>query len=80
MAVFSFCGAADMVNVGVRNHNRFAIQFVFRENRLNFRNVISRIDNDRLFRGLIAENRAVAPKHSDRKNFVNHCSRVLALQ
>ena len=42
----------------------------------NVRDIIARIDDDGLAGLLVAENRAVALQHADRKNLVNHTTIV----
>ena len=72
MACFSFCRAADVIDMRVRDDDGFDAQRVAREDLQDLGNVVAGIDNDGFARLLVAENGAVALQHSDRQNFVNH--------
>jgi hypothetical protein len=74
-----FCRAADVVDVGVRDHNRLHLQGMAGEDRQDLVDVIARVDNDGFVRLLVAENRAVALQHAHGNDFVNHSSNILGV-
>ena len=64
--------AADVVDMGVGDHDGLDREPVPVEDRGDVRNIIAWIDDNSLAGLLVAENRAVALQHADRKNLVNH--------
>ena len=66
-----------MINVRVRAHDGENFQFVFAQNFEDPVHFVARINNNRLVRCRIAENRAIALKHSDGNDFVNQILRHL---
>jgi hypothetical protein len=64
--------AADVVDVRVRDHDGFHVQAVARQDALDLRQVVARIDHQRVARLLVAENGAVALQHAHRQDLMHH--------
>jgi hypothetical protein len=65
-------GAADVIDMCVRDDDGFDAQRVAPEDFQDLGDVVAGIDNDGCVRLLVAEDGAVALEHSDRQNFMNH--------
>ncbi len=65
-------GSANVVDVGVSDHDLLHRQVVFADCFENVVDVVARIDHHRLARGLVADDRAVALQRADREDFVDH--------
>ena len=65
-----------MVSSSAVDHDGFDGELMPLEDRKNVFDLIARVDDDGLAGGFIAEDRTVALKHSDGKNFVNHSARL----
>ena len=61
-----------MIDVGVRGDDILRGQVVTRENLLDAVDVVAGIDHHGLTRGFVSDDRAVALKHPDRDDFVDH--------
>src|SRR6201999_3912493 len=70
------CGAADVVDVAVRDHNLLQRELVLREESEDLRNVVAGVDDHRFAGRLVAENRAVALERADGKGLEDHASIV----
>ena len=64
--------AADVVDMGVGDHDGLHREPVPVQDFGDVRDIIAWIDDNGLAGLLVAENRAVALQHADRKNLVNH--------
>jgi hypothetical protein len=56
----------------VGDHDHLHGELIALENRYDFRNVVTGIDDDRLAADLIPEHRTIAFQWADRQNFVDH--------
>src|SRR5580698_3622994 len=63
---------ADVIDMRVRDHDRFNSQAMAIEDFDDFGNLVSGIDHDRLAAGFVADHGAVASQHSNRQSLVNH--------
>ena len=70
---------AHVVNMSMCAHELLGTQTIFSEPGENFLRIIARIDDNRLSRLFVAQDRAVALKKSDRKCFDDHVTRPLSL-
>ncbi len=69
-------GAAHMVDVGVGHDNLLHRQAVALHDSHHVVDVVARVDDDGFLGLLIAHHRAVALQRADRKNLVNHTSKL----
>src|ERR1019366_8082257 len=65
-------GAADVIDVGVRDHDGGHGEVVPCQNFQDAVDLVAGIDHHGLVRGFVAENGAVALQHADRKDLVDH--------
>ena len=72
-----FLGAADVIDVGVGDHNGGHGELVPGKDFQDAVNFVAGIDHHGLARGFVAENRTVALQHADRKDLVDHKASIL---
>lgn len=65
-------GTSDMVDMRVRDDNRFDLQLMLLEHFRDLVDLLARIDDDCFMRLLVAENGAVALEETDRQDDVDH--------
>ena len=71
-SLLEFLDAAHVVDVGVRGDDVFCAQVAAGEDFFDAVDIVAGVDHHGFPGGLVAHNRAVAPEHSDRDDFVDH--------
>jgi hypothetical protein len=66
-----FMRAADVIDMGMGDHNHLHLELMAIQNGDDFLYVITRVDNDRFPAHGISQYRTVAAKHADGQNFMN---------
>src|SRR5205085_2348257 len=72
-----FLGAANMVDVGVSDHDGGHGELVVPEDLQNAVNLVAGIDHHGLPRGFVAKDGTVALQHADGKHLVDHKASIL---
>ena len=65
-------GAADVIDVSVRNHDLFHLELVASDDLHDRIDVVTRIDDHGFAAVLVAYDGAIALQRANRQNFVNH--------
>ena len=68
----NFCGAADVIDVGVGDHDRFHLELVPGKDFAASVDIVAGVHHHGLARGFVAEDGAIALQHSYRQNLVDH--------